>query len=83
MKNLKELPTLLTAIQCINLTNGNFDRDIHNLLRYIAINITNGNFNMNTLCCIGKNKDGIMPELEEILKTDTKFYEFLERFKEQ
>lgn len=46
MKNTKELDALITAIYCINRTNGNEDKDITNLCRYIFLHCTNGNPNM-------------------------------------
>ena len=43
MKNIKQLYPILTAIQCINQTNGHRDDDIAKLLEYISIYITNSN----------------------------------------
>ncbi|MDE6867979.1 MAG: hypothetical protein K2J83_02410 [Clostridia bacterium] len=78
MKNTKEIIPILTAIYCINQTNGNTDTEISNLLKYLFINCTNANVNMLTLACIGKSKESIMPELDEILK-DTNFKKYMER----
>ena len=78
MKNTKEIIPILTAIYCTNQTNGNTDTEISNLLKYLFINCTNANVNMLTLACIGKSKESIMPELDEILK-DTNFKKYMER----
>ena len=37
MKNTKEMHALITAVYCINKTNGNEDKDITNLCRYIFL----------------------------------------------
>ncbi len=83
MKNTKELYSILTAIQCINQTNGHRDEDIANLLKYTSIYITNSNYNMLTLSCIGRTKEEIMPELNKLLGEETKYLKFLERMKKQ
>ena len=83
MKNIKELYSILTAIQCINQTNGHRDEDIANLLKYTSIYITNSNYNMLTLSCIGRTKEEIMPELNKLLGEETKYLEYLERIKKQ
>lgn len=83
MKNIKELYSILTAIQCINQTNGHRDEDIANLLKYTSIYITNSNYNMLTLSCIGRTKAEIMPELNKLLGEETKYLKFLERMKKQ
>ena len=83
MKNIKELYSILTAIQCINQTNGHRDEDIANLLKYTSIYITNSNYNMITLSCIGRTKKEIMPELNKLLGEETKYLKFLERMKKQ
>ena len=83
MKNIKELYSILTAIQCINQTNGHRDKDIANLLKYTSIYITNSNYNMLTLSCIGRTKEEVMPELNKLLGEETKYLKFLERMKKQ
>ena len=83
MKNIKELYSILTAIQCINQTNGHRDEDIANLLKYTSIYITNSNYNMLTLSCIGRTKEEVMPELNKLLGEETKYLKFLERMKKQ
>ena len=83
MRNTKELYSILTAIQCINQTNGHRDEDIANLLKYTSIYITNSNYNMLTLSCVGRTKEEIMPELNKLLGEETKYLEYLERMKKQ
>ncbi|MBQ7788855.1 MAG: hypothetical protein IJ398_04280 [Clostridia bacterium] len=83
MKNIKQLYPILTAIQCINQTNGHRDDDIAKLLEYISIYITNSNYNMITLTCIGRTKEEIMPELNKLLGEETKYLEFIGRRTQQ
>ena len=83
MKNIKQLYPILTAIQCINQTNGHRDDDIAKLLEYISIYITNSNYNMITLTCIGRTKEEIMPDLNKLLGEETKYLEFIERRTQQ
>lgn len=78
MKNTKEIIPVLTAVYCINQINGNTDDDISNLLKYLFINCTNANVNMLTLACIGRTKESIMPELDELLK-ETNYKKYKER----
>ncbi len=78
MKNTKEINALITAIYCINLTNGNEDKDITNLCRYILINCTNGNPNMLGILCVGKTKQDILPSLMQLLEEETKFKKYME-----
>ncbi len=78
MKNTKEINALITAIYCINRTNGNEDKDIANLCRYIFVNCTNGNPNMLDLLCIGQTKKTIFPYLMKILEEETKFKKYME-----
>lgn len=78
MKNTKEIHALITAIYCINRTNGNEDKDITNLCRYILLHCTNGNPNMLDILCIGQTKETILPQLMKILEEETKFKKYME-----
>lgn len=78
MKNTKEIIPILTAIYCINRTNGNEDKDIAELLEYLFLRCMNGNTNMLTLACIGKTKEQIMPEISELLTQETQFNKYKE-----
>ena len=78
MKKTKEIAPVLTAVYCINITNGNKDSDIDNLLRYLLIDCLNVNANMLTLMCISQTKESIMPQLKELLEQETGFYKFME-----
>ena len=77
MRNLKEIKPILTALYCTNQTGAN-DEDIRMLCQYAFNRILNGSANMLTLCCVGKSKKDIMPELEQLLKEDTKYIEYKE-----
>ncbi len=77
MKNTKEMQAILTAIYCINLT-GNKDDDITNLCEYAFTRCTDINFRMIALQTIGKNKDRIMPEINELLDGETNYKKFME-----
>ena len=78
MKNLKELQPILTAVYCINRTNGQEDEDIRNLIAYVFRQILDCNTNLLLLCCISKTKETIMPEITQILKEDTNYYKDME-----
>lgn len=74
MRNLKEVKPILTAIYCINRT-GAEDEDIEKIIDYAFRRLFNYNTNLLKLCCAGKTKEEIMPEINQILKEDTA-YEF-------
>lgn len=78
MKNTKEIKPILSAIYCINRTNGNEDTDITELLKYLFLRCMDGNVNMLTLACIGKTKEQIMPEINELLACETQFNKYKE-----
>lgn len=77
MKNTKEMQAILTAIYCINLT-GNKDDDITNLCEYAFTRCTDINFRMIALQTIGKDKDKIMLEINELLDGETNYKKFME-----
>lgn len=74
MKNTKEVLPIISAIYCINRTNGNEDKDISNLVEYLLRRCLDGNPNLLALACIKKSKEDIMPEIKQLLKEDTNFY---------
>ena len=78
MKNTKEMHALITAVYCINKTNGNEDKDITNLCRYIFLHCMNGNPNMMDILCIGKKKDEMPPYLMQILEEETYYKKYME-----
>lgn len=78
MKNTKEMHALITAVYCINKTNGNEDKDITNLCRYIFLHCMNGNPNMMDILCIGKTKDEMPPYLMQILEEETYYKKYME-----
>jgi len=77
MRNTKEIKPILSAILCINQC-GAKDEDISMLCQYAFNNILDGSANLLTLCCIGKSKKDIMPEIEQVLKEDTKYMQYKE-----
>ena len=78
MRNLKEIKPILTALYCINQCGAN-DEDIRTLCQYAFNRILQGSANILTLCCVGKDKKDIMPDLEQLLKEDTKYIEYKEQ----
>lgn len=81
MKNTKEIKPVLSAIYCINRTNGNEDADITELLKYLFLSCMDRNVNMLMLACIGKTKDQIMPEINKLLDGETNYKKYLEEHK--
>ena len=75
MRNLKEIKPLLTALYRINQTTSN-DSDIRLLIQYAFNRILNGSANLLALVCAGRTKDEIMPDLEQLLKEETKYIEY-------
>jgi len=73
MKNTKEVQAILTAIYCINYTSENRDSDI---AEYAFRRLFGANTNLITLCCVGKTKEHIMPEIMQVLDTDTQYTKY-------
>ena len=71
MRNTKEIKAILTALYCINQT-GHNDQYITKVLKYAFNRIFNCNTNMLTLICCGRTKQEIMPDINQLLKEDTK-----------
>lgn len=78
MRNTKELQPILAAIYCINRTNGHDDVDIRRLLDYAFHRILGNTTNLLLIACVGRTKKDAMPELTELLKQDTHYFEYLE-----
>lgn len=72
MRNIKEIKPILSAIYCINQT-GNKDEDIDQILKYAFSRILDSNTNLLLLACIGRNKQEVMPEIEQVLREDTQY----------
>ena len=81
MKNIKEIKAILTAIFCINRTSEHEDKDIELILDYAFRRIFEANTNLISLCCIGKTKEQLMPEIKELLEKDTRYNKYLEVYK--
>jgi hypothetical protein len=80
MKNGKEVQAILTAIHCINYTSEHRDEDIHKITEYAFRRLFGANTNMLTLCCIGKSKERLMPEITELLGQDTQYIQYLDKY---
>lgn len=83
MKNTKEAQAILTAIYCINHTSEYRDNDIYKILDYAFRRLLEANTNLITLCCIGKTKEEIMPEIMQMLEADTAYKQYLKEYKEK
>ena len=73
MRNTKEVRAILVAIHCINYTSKNRDTDIHKITEYAFRRFFGANTNLLSLACVGKSKEQIMPEIEQLLKLETKY----------
>lgn len=82
MKNTKEVQAILTSILCINYTNGHRDNDIFKIVDYAFRRLFGANTNLITLCCIGKTKEQIMPEIMQVLESVTEYKKYLDEYKE-
>jgi len=78
MRNIKELQAILTSIYCINYTNKHPDKDISNIVEYAFRRVFGANMNLIALCCIGKTKKQIMPEVMQAMEADTQYKKYLE-----
>ena len=81
MKNTKELQAILTSVYCINYTSEHRDDDIHNIVEYAFRRLFGANTNLITLCCVGKSKEQLMPEIMQVLEKDTQYKKNLEEKK--
>ena len=72
MRNLKEIKPILTALYCINFT-GNKDEDIDKIVKYAFARILDSNTNLLTLACIGKTKEEVITELNQLLAEETQY----------
>ena len=73
MRNIKEIKPILTALYCINFTNGNTDEDIDRILKYAFNRILDSNTNLLTLACAGRTKEEVMTELNQLLAEETQY----------
>jgi hypothetical protein len=78
MKNTKEVQAILTAIHCINYTGEHRDDDIYKIVDYAFRRLFGANTNLITLCCVGKTKEQIMPEVMDVLNVETQYKNYLE-----
>ena len=78
MKNTKEVKAILTAIFAINRTSKHEDNDISKILNYAFRRLFESNTNLLRLACIGKIKKDIMPDVMELLKSETQYNKYME-----
>jgi hypothetical protein len=78
MKNLKELQAILTSVYCINYASEHRDPDIRRIVDYAFRRLFGANTNLLTLCCVGRSKEDIIPELMQVLESETQFKQYLE-----
>ena len=81
MKNTKEVQVILTAICCINQTSEHRDDDISKICGYAFHRLFGSNTNLLMLCCVGRTKEEIMPEIMQVLEQDTVYKKYLEEYK--
>lgn len=76
MKNTKEVRTILGVLYYLNRL-GNNDKDIEDVLDYAFYRLFGSNTNLLLLACIGQTKENAKPSIDEILRTQTNFNEFI------
>ena len=81
MRNTKEIKAILTAIHCINFTSEHRDEDICNLLEYAFRRCLDSTSHIISLACIGRTKEDIMPEVQELLNQETQYAQFIKNNK--
>ena len=81
MKNTKEVQAILTAILCINQTSDHRDDDIAKICGYAFRRLFGSNTNLLMLCCVGRSKEDMMPEIMQVLEQDTQYKKYLEEYK--
>ena len=80
MKNTKEVQSILTAICCINQTSEHKDEDIAKICDYAFRRLFDSNTNLLMLCCVGRSKEEILPEIMQVLEQDTEYKKYLEEY---
>ena len=80
MKNTKEVQAILTAILCINQTSEHKDGDIAKICDYAFRQLFGSNTNLLMLCCVGRSKEEMMPEIMQVLEQDTQYKKYLEEY---
>ena len=81
MKNTKELKAILTALYCINRVSKNSDKDAELIFDYAFRTIYGSNTNILSLACLGKTKETIMPQVTELLESETSYIKYLEEYR--
>ena len=81
MKNTKEVQAILTALFAINFTSEHRDHEMELILDYAFRRLFGSNTNLLILGCVGKTKEAIMPEIMQILESETQFKRYMEEYK--
>ena len=81
MKNTKEVQSILTALFAINFTSEHRDHEIELIIDYAFRRLFGSNTNLLVLGCIGRSKEQIMPEIMQILESETQFKKYMEEYK--
>jgi len=76
MKNTKELHSILGCLFYLNQT-GSRDEKVKNIIDYAFERVYGESTNMMLLCSTGYSREDALPEIEQILKQDTKFYDYM------
>ena len=82
MKNTKEVQAILTAILCINQTSDHRDENIAKICDYAFRRLFGSNTNLLILCCVGRSKEEMMPEIMQVLEQGTEYKKYLEEYAE-
>lgn len=82
MKKTKEVQPILTALFAINQTSEHKDQDIALILDYAFRTLFECNTNLIIMACAGKDKETIMPEVRDLLDSETGYKKYLEEYEE-
>ncbi len=77
MRNTKEVLTILTAINCINYAKYK-DETLYDICEYAFERLFNSTARLSILQCLGKDKERIINEVEQMLNADTKYKQFID-----
>lgn len=76
MKNSKEVMPILTALYVLNCTADNSDSAAEQILKYAFCRLFGSNTNLLLLACLGQTREGMLAQVEDLLKAETNFCGF-------
>lgn len=79
MKKTKEIQTILSVLYYYNFLSPNKNKDIEKLLDYAFDRILDSPTRLLTLACMGRTLENSREEINEILKKETKYFEYIQR----